>query len=429
MIRLSEISVFTLFLALFSLTVACGHEEDPNPDGTETDDVTGDDDDDDDDDAFCPGDELAPWAGGSSYYSQWTNGPSDDPTHFPIAVWLQAPRNAAAYADIGVNTFIGLWDGPTDDQLDELAAEDMPAICSQNDLGLSRVDDPTVIAWSQQDEPDNAQSDGNGGWGPCVDPSDVQALGDQMRQADSTRPVYLNLGQGVANDEWVGRGVCTDQDDDYPDYIVGADIISYDIYPVTSTGENLAGNLWFVATGVERLREWANYEKPVWNWLETTHINNPDVRPTPDQVRTEVWMSLIAGSMGIGYFCHEFAPGFIEAGLLSYDDITAEVGEINAQINELAPVLNSQTVSNGVTVSSSNPDVPVAVMLKRYADATYLFAVAMRDDATSVELTFTCIPPGASAEVLGEDRSVALTDRTLADEFSGYEVHLYRIPH
>ena len=31
----------------------------------------------------------------------------------------------------------------------------------------------------------------------------------KMPPADATRPVYLNLGQGVANDTYVGRGVCS----------------------------------------------------------------------------------------------------------------------------------------------------------------------------------------------------------------------------
>ena len=41
--------------------------------------------------------------------------------------------------------------------------------------------------------------------------------------------MWLNLGQGVANDEWVGRAA---HYADYPDYIKGTDIASFDVYPV-----------------------------------------------------------------------------------------------------------------------------------------------------------------------------------------------------
>ena len=101
----------------------------------------------------------------------------------------------------------------------------------------------------------------------------------------------------MANDERVGRAAAYE---DYPDYIKGADIASFDVYPVVGIrkpdGENY---LWYVARGVDRRREWADDAKPVWNVIETTRINNPDKKATPHQVRAEVWMSLVHGSLGI----------------------------------------------------------------------------------------------------------------------------------
>jgi hypothetical protein len=249
-----------------------------------------------------------------------------------------------------------------------------------------------------------------------------------MRARDATRPVYLNLGQGVANPYWKGRGVCSGHDEHYPEYIKGADIVSFDIYPVTSSYTQVAGKLWYVARGVKRLRGWAGYKKPVWNWIETTHIN-AKVRPTPAQVRAEVWMSLIHGALGIGYFAHEWYPAFKEPGLLAYADVKAEVKRLNQQISSLAPVLNSPPVENGVSVVSSNSAVELATLLKRHGRSSYLFAVAMEDQPTSGSFTLTCVPAGARVEVLGEGRTLTLAGRTLSDSFKGYEVHLYRIAH
>ena len=53
----------------------------------------------------------------SSPYSQWANGPGKDASYFPIAVWLQNPNKAAEYRKAGINLYVGLWKGPTDDQL------------------------------------------------------------------------------------------------------------------------------------------------------------------------------------------------------------------------------------------------------------------------------------------------------------------------
>ena len=72
-----------------------------------------------------------------------------------------------------------------------------------------------------------------------------------------------------------------------------------------------------------------NGEKIVWNCIETTHIGCED-RPNPSQIRSEVWMSLIHGSMGIIYFVHEWHPKFTEPGILLYDDAVEAVTNINA---------------------------------------------------------------------------------------------------
>ncbi|HPV43145.1 MAG TPA: hypothetical protein PKX40_18345 [Spirochaetota bacterium] len=373
------------------------------------------------------GDVFLPWEGGSSYYSKWTHGPSSDPDYFPIAVWLQQPCNAEAYRAIGINTFVGLWDGPTEGQLSQLAGREMPVLCSQNAAGLGSSSNTVIRAWTHIDEPDNAQADGQGGYGPPISTETVVAGYRSMVAADPTRPVYLNLGQGVAWDGWYGRGVRTGHPEDYAEYIKGADIISYDIYPVNTQDAAVKDRLWLVAYGVDRLRRWSNYTKPVWNWIECTDFNGSGKKPTPSEVKAEVWMSIIHGSLGIGYFAHVFSPTFIEAGLLSDAQMRSAVAAINSQITSLAPVLNTPSVANGVKVASSNADIPVDVMLKRYNGETYLFAVSMRPGITTATFTLRDFPGDAEAEVIGENRVKIFTNGVMRDSFTDYTVHLYRI--
>src|SRR5262245_23576434 len=78
----------------------------------------------------------------TSPYAAWTHGPPGDPNFFPIAVWLQAPANAAKYREAGINTYVALWRGPSAEQLDALKAAGMKVVCHQNELGLQRKDDP-----------------------------------------------------------------------------------------------------------------------------------------------------------------------------------------------------------------------------------------------------------------------------------------------
>lgn len=362
-----------------------------------------------------------------SPYDSWSHGPPKDSSFFPVAVWLQSPRNAAAYKAAGINVYVGLWQGPTDEQLDQLKAAGMKVICSQNQVALDRKNDETIIGWMHGDEPDNAQPKSGGGYGPPIAPEAVVERYREMRDADPSRPVLVNLGQGVAWDDWHGRGVRSRHPEDYPEYLKGCDIASFDIYPVVHDKPAVAGNLWFVPRGVGRLRAWSKGEKIVWNCIEAARIGNPNVKPTAAQIKAEVWMSLIHGSTGIIYFVHQFKPNFVEASLLRDRELLAGVTEINRQIHSLAPVLNSPTVADGVVVTTSNSDAPVAALVKRHGDGTYLFAVAMRNTAVKTSFALREGPREGVTEVLGESRSISILNGHFEDDFKPYEVHLYRI--
>jgi hypothetical protein len=138
-------------------------------------------------------------------------------------------------------------------------------------------------------------------------------------------------------------------------------------------------------------------------------------------------MSLIHGSMGLIYFVHEWQPKFDEAALLHDPEMLRAVTAINRQIAELAPVLNSPTVSNAVQVSSSDAQIPVAAMLKRHEGASYLFAVAMQSGDTTATFTLKGLTGDKTVEVLGEDRSLSAHGGVFSDTFKSWAIHCYRI--
>lgn len=344
-------------------------------------------------------------------------------------MWLQSPSNADAYKAIGINTFIGLWQGPTDQDLTDLAAAKMPVACDQNSVGLAHLSDATILAWTQQDEPDNAQSDGKGGYGPCISAQAVQQSYQDMVSKDASRPVFLNLGQGVAHD-YIGWGsqCAATHPGDYPDYVKGADIVSFDIYPMNETDPMVKGHAELVAKGVDNLMTWSQAKKPVWNWIECTGISDPSGKPTPEVVKAEVWMSIVHGSSGIGYFVHQFSPSFDEHALLDDPTMKAAVAAINQRITALAPALATPPITNGVTVTSMNASIPVDTRLVRQGGSTYLFAVAMGAGGTHAKFTeLTNVAEGAMVEVLDEGRSLSVAGRAFEDDFTDWGVHLYRI--
>lgn len=368
-------------------------------------------------------------AGGVSW-AQSISTEANDPNFFPIAVWAQQPESASAYREKGVNIFINVYGGLDARKMDHLRKANMKVITHQNPYGLTQLDEPLIYGWINGDEPDNAQRNRIANkWDPCVDPADVIRDYKRIKRNDPGRPVYLNVGRGVAYTDWIGRGVCRGRTDMYKisnnGYLKGCDIASFYLYPVNSREEEVKDKLWYMAKGIDSLQEWSNHQKPAWCWIETTRISEESPRaPTPEEVRAEVWMALIHGARGFGYFCHSFVNGTVPDALLRDREMSETVASINKQVTALAPVLNSPDTRRYARVRSGNSNVPVDILTKREKRTNYIFAVAMRNEPTSA--TFY-VKSGKTVEVLGENRTISIKKGKFTDTFSSYGVHLYRV--
>jgi hypothetical protein len=322
-----------------------------------------------------------------------------------------------------------------------------------NAVGLQHVDDPTIIAWMHGDEPDNRQAGGK-----AVPLTTIWNDYETLRVADPTRPVLMNLGQGVANEKFGGRALEYDQ---YPPYLNGCDIASYDVYPIANYKDNTGPGgktvlrddgdemLWLVARGVMRLRRWSDFRKPVWNVIECTHISNPTRKATPHQIRAEVWMSIIHGSQGICWFVHQWEPEKNDAQLLADPEMREVVRRINHEVLALAPVINAgraldpttqvEVESGDCEFFSSNA---IAAMTRRTADALHIFTVNMSNRQVTAEIELTLLKAAigdngkvrretvkyvGTATVLGEDREIQFTGGEAKDVFGAHDVHIYRV--
>lgn len=370
---------------------------------------------------------------GTSYGIAQTFTTSYEPlgaSYFPIAVWLQDPvKNAVGYSTIGINIFVGLWNAFDAPQLSAIKSAGLKLICSQNSYALSLGADPSLAGYNMEDEPDNAQSNGKGGYDPCIAPSYIINEYNTLKLNDPTRPVYLSLGQGVAYNNYIGRGTCTNNLDTYKvsinGYLVGCDLCSFDIYPVNNTDGITNGKLEYVAMGIQNLITWSG-NKPAWCWIESTRIaDSSPRRPTTSEVKSEVWMALIHGAQGFGYFCHSFVTGATdEAAMLHDSEMSNAIKAINARVTNLAIVLNSATTTGYATVTSDNGSVPVDIITKNYGGANYIFAIAMSNGQTNGTFRVTS---GNYAEVLGEGRAISFSNSAFSDVFLPYSVHLYKI--
>ena len=258
-------------------------------------------------------------------YSAWKHGIPADADFFPIAVWLQDPaqrRDGTRRA--GINLYVGLWQGPTEEQLGRTRrsrhAGDLRAERGRPQA-QGRPDHRRLDARRRARQRPVARAEGRGTVRRSRRRRSSRIIARSARPIP-TRPVMLNLGQGVAWDDWYGRGVRRNHPEDYPEYLKGCDIVSFDIYPACHENKAIAGKLWYRG---RRGRSAAAMDRRPQGWSGTasrcTRINNPDRQGHAQQVRAEVWMSLIHGSRGLIYFVHQFKPKFIEAGLLADEEM------------------------------------------------------------------------------------------------------------
>ena len=290
--------------------------------------------------------------------------------------------------------------------------------------------------WMHGDEPDNAQEikdpkSGKTGYGPPVPPADIVAAYNALVQADPTRPVMLNLGQGVANDEWKGRG-SAGKPSDYLTYVKGMThrfIRRLSHCRQSDKPGRRKNYLWLVPRAWTFFSKWTSEKKIVWNCIECTHIGDASRQATPHQVKAEIWMSLIHGSTGLIYFVHQFKPKFDEHALLDDPPMLAAVTAINSQIHDLAPALNSPTIPGSLTVSSPTKDIPIDLrgLVKRQGEATYACCGDQAKRKTRTEVISVKGISTGEAEVIGETRTIPIRNGEFADDFAAYDVHLYRI--
>lgn len=354
----------------------------------------------------------------------------NNPDFFPIAVWLQSPNNVNAYKELGINMFVGIWGELDQEKLNVFKNAGIKVICDQNEFGLQNLSEKTIYAWMHGDEPDNAQwNNSTKKYDPCIDPAIIINDYNNIKSNDPSRPVYLNLGRGISATNWFGRGECSGKTAMYKvskeGYLKGCDIASFDIYPVNSSEPEVKDSLWYVAKGIDNLLEWSNYSRPVWCWIETTRIGEDSERkPTPEEVKSQVWLAIIHGASGFGYFCHSFYPVFEETAPLKDPEMAKGIKAINQQVTELAEVLNSSSTNGFATVLSNNAKVPVDILTKKSGGVDYIFSVAMRPGNSTAIFT---IEKGKQVDVIGENRTINVKNGRFSDDFSEYAVHLYKI--
>jgi hypothetical protein len=386
-----------------------------------------------------------PWEGGPAYYAAFPQSKAagwTDPNFFPIGVWFES---VLSQSDVdkdkaaGLNTYLEL---TTNSDAELLRRNGLTVMPSEN-LGSEGGE---TIGRLLVDEADMWAGAGSSAWtgkypgqGEICNPTGAKCgftVMDTLRKgmpADQ-RMRYANYGKGVYmwnTDAEAARFV-----NDFTD-VVSTDIYWYTDPNICNEAANFRGipaNQCRLAANygdvIDRQRELDARDgdrQPIFGFVEDGMPWTDSGRAIkPDQLKGAVMNSIINEARGIIYFNHNFEGPCISQHVLREScgaAIRPAVTEVNKQIQQLAPALNTQSYAFEF---NSKLDT----MLKAYDGSFYIFSMLNRGSAPG---SYTLsLPPGiqgSQVQVMFENRTISVngsrqfTD-TLAAESS---YHIYKV--
>ena len=275
------------------------------------------------------------------------------------------------------------------------------------------------------------------GYSGCLDSNNAeqrlaveQKYNAGFRARDDGRFLQSNYGNGVLN-TWWGSGTMSA-------HVQGTDVASVDKYAYTSPHvQGLIPNSDDWPEGADPARSatygWLQDQmegfrdpddmNPLWVFVETAKPYLTESGATtikPAQVKGAVWAAIRHGALGIAYFQHNNNGQFGTYSLVDGpESLKASVSDLNASVQALAPVINTQTLEWDAGAGTDT-------MLKVHDGSMYLFAgVGLGQEPGRQTLKL----PVDVAEVLvvGEGRTVPVSGGSFTDGFaSEFTSHSYR---
>lgn len=253
---------------------------------------------------------------------------------------------------------------------------------------------PALLSWYLTDEPSGAEKLA---W--------CRKVYDYLRARDANHPVFMTS--------------CSPGE--FARYAPVTDIFAVDPYPIP------AQPVTMVSDWMRTAQEAAHGRKPVWlipqlhNWAAYDGHPEKGRYPTPEEERNMVYQGLVWGAKAIFYYPWDDGC----TGLTKDEKLMAAVGKLNAELAQIGPELLTRRYA--LTARNDGEQKGLYASLYRGEKGSYIIAVST--DTTARE--FTVPAPGLKdgpAEVLFENRQVAVTEAGLKDQFAPLAVHVYRVP-
>jgi hypothetical protein len=268
-------------------------------------------------------------------------------------------------------------------------------------IAAQRTRGAGLVGWTYPDEPEN------NGWTP-----DSLAKAHPYEQEPDGLVTFMTTGGGFFRQApYRAAQVVRSR---YGEFARLADMAGFDLYPLGHCQSDLTA-VYDSQRAFIRLAG----ETPTFQWIETGPIRPAycgGFTMTPEELKAEVWLAVIGGARGIGYFTHTWSPDHRAF------DVSPDVQHAMAQTNGLLASVAPGLL--GITVPSAANSPAVKLVARSAGGRTYVFAVNTMRSPTKVQIQVPELRDGP-VRVLGERRSVTAMNHDLVDHFGPLQVNVY----
>lgn len=353
---------------------------------------------------------------------------------FPIMQWMQNHKNMRRQAGYGINVFSVPGNTITaKGWCDSAQAVGVYACCQYRPEDVESVKNhPGLFGWFFGDEPDLQ--------GHEVPPDTIRKQYEAIKQADPSHPTFLTLTSRFYSETSLPAWM-NGSDAFYYEYPKYTDAIGFDLYPVygwcrpdwihqvaDATGELVRK---YVADETKGIYAWIECVNTSSRWCSNSSKGEED-GPYPNEIETQVWLSIIHGAKAIGYFTHSWeCPGYTQ-WCVSPEQIEM-MTRVNAAITDLTPVLcgpDAVEVFDLEVSGIDGEDGRIDAFAKVHGDSIYIIAAHVLNfngAAENQKAVFTVPAAEGKVSVYGENRNIELASQgTFVDTFSHqHPVHMY----
>ena len=335
---------------------------------------------------------------------------------FPIGVWHQPIRSFDEWKERGINTLVGY-----EPQSGKVSLEQWNAEAKKRGFYMVRqprenmvedVNEKRLLAWLWTDEPDLKG----------IKPRRLEKIYNKWKKADPNRPVFVNYSGGAVMGWQANPG-----EKAYRRFMQSTDWVGSDLYPVT--GWNKPAILDAPAQAVERLSEWSG-GKPQWAFIETGDqelwwVPDETRGPTADEVRAQIWHSIIAGAKGIVYFTMQIGHPF------EFDNtpwnVIQEMTRQNWRLGKLGTVLQQPLNPKGAGLKLEGTMVG---SWRKHEGKTYYIVMNDSKKEVTAKVGLVGAEKKMIASVVAEgknikSREVRLSGGYVTEKFKAYEAKVY----